>query len=230
MFKAGEAMAVIAESKTHWSVVHARNWKRILISVLLLAVAITLYTLAGDYTGDTMTTTVHDIVLDNIGPYNLGFLFIWLYLLVIALFFIYPLFFDPHELPYVISMFSLFFIVRSGFVILTHLRPPDDMIRTVFPGMLQVLNFSNDLFFSGHTGLPFFGFLVFRNNKLLRYFMLASSIVLGVTVLLMHVHYTIDVLSAFFIAYGTYKFGRLFVPADDADRHRTRLQAQHPLP
>ena len=215
--------------KDSWLSIHRRNTKRILLSLLLLVVAITLYSAAGDYVSDHRSIAASDIVLDNVGPYDLSILFIWLYLVVIAIFFIYPLFFDPHELPYIISMFSLFFIIRSGFVIMTHLRPPDDAIHVVFPGLLQLLNFSNDLFFSGHTGLPFLGFLVFRNSKLVRYFMLACSIILGVTVLLMHVHYTIDVVSAFFIAYGVYKIGRIFVPADDKDRHTTRLHRRHPI-
>jgi hypothetical protein len=37
--------------------------------------------------------------------------------------------------------------------------------------------------------------------------MLGASIVLAITVLLMHVHYSIDVASAYFITYGVYKVG-----------------------
>ena len=39
---------------------------------------------------------------------------------------------------------------------------------------------------------------------------LALSILMGTVVLLMHVHYTIDVLSAFFITFGTFKIGEWF--------------------
>ena len=41
--------------------------------------------------------------------------------------------------------------------------------------------------------------------------MLASSIILGITVLLMHVHYSIDVFSAYFIVYGIYVLGNKFL-------------------
>ena len=50
-------------------------------------------------------------------------------------------------------------------------------------------------------------FLVFKDSKI-RWFFFAMSIILGITSLLMHRHYTIDVLSAFFITYGVYKIGK----------------------
>ena len=39
--------------------------------------------------------------------------------------------------------------------------------------------------------------------------MLIGSLIMGVTVLLMHVHYSIDVFSAFFISYGVYTFSNM---------------------
>jgi hypothetical protein len=41
--------------------------------------------------------------------------------------------------------------------------------------------------------------------------MLVSSIILAITVLLMHVHYSIDVLSAYFITYGVYKLSENYL-------------------
>jgi hypothetical protein len=41
----------------------------------------------------------------------------------------------------------------------------------------------------------------------MRAFFLVMSLVLATTALLMHVHYSIDVFSAFFITYGTYHLG-----------------------
>ncbi len=210
-----------------WSI-HRNNKSGIVIAVCLLALAVVFIAMTGDYVSETTTVAAPDLILSNIGPYNLEILFVWLFMIVILVFLLYPLIFDPYELPYAISMFSLLLIVRSGFVILTHLRPPDDAILVVFPGFMQLLNFSNDLFFSGHTGIPFLGFLIFRNNRLVRYFMLASSILLAVTVLLMHVHYSIDVLSAFCITYCVYKAGHQFIPRDDKKDHTTSLNRQHP--
>jgi hypothetical protein len=107
-------------------------------------------------------------------------------------------------------MLSLFIIVRSGFMLFTHLGVPYDAVKFTSPGILQLFDFTNDLFFSGHTGLPFLGFLIFKQHKRIRYFMLISSIILGITVLLMHIHYSIDVFSAFFITFGVYTIGNWF--------------------
>lgn len=201
------------ESFSSWFLVHKINWKKLVFAFFLLVFALILYNLSGDYVTDTAKTVVApDLILDNIGPYNLNFIFVWLIIAVISFYFIYPLIAKPKEMPYVINMFSMFIIIRSFFVIFTHLGVPYDATVTQFPSILQFLNFSNDLFFSGHTGLPFLGFLIFRkHHRGLSYFMLASSIVLAITVLLMHVHYSIDVFSAYFITYGIYKIGNLFL-------------------
>lgn len=194
-----------------WTVKHHR--KKILLAILFLAIAIYLTNLSGDYVSEiASTSTSHDLILDNIGPYNLSFIFVWLAPLVILAGLIYIVVIKPAELYYTLSMTSLFLVVRSGFVIFTHLRPPADAINVVYPWFLQFLNVHNDLFFSGHTGMPFLAFLIFReHHKGIAYFMLACSILLGVTVLLMHVHYSIDVFSAFFITYGIYKVGNVFI-------------------
>ncbi len=197
-----------------WLKIIKQNKRKLLVSLFFLIVASTIYGLSGDYIADHIANTAvsPDLILDHIGPYNLSFIFIWLFLVVIAVGLLYPLIFKPKELPYVLNMFSFFLIVRSGFVIFTHLRPPVDAVVVHFPLFLNLLNFTNDLFFSGHAGIPFLGFLMFRrHNRLISYFMLISSFVLGVVVLLMHVHYSIDVFSAYFITYGIYVIGNKFV-------------------
>jgi len=44
------------------------------------------------------------------------------------------------------------------------------------------------------------------------YFFIAASIFFGVVVLLGHLHYSIDVLAAFFITYSIYRLAVLFFP------------------
>ena len=194
-----------------WTHIIKQNKKKILISLFFLIVAIAFYGISGDYVTDHNWSDASDIILDHFGPYDLSIIFIGLFLFVIILFIFYPLIYKPNELSYVMSMVGLFLIVRSGFMLFTHLGVPHDAIKFTAPGILQSFNFTNDLFFSGHTGLPFLGFLVFNEHKKLRYFMLVSSIILGITVLLMHVHYSIDVFSAFFITLGVYKIGNYFL-------------------
>jgi hypothetical protein len=70
--------------------------------------------------------------------------------------------------------------------------------------MLNFITSGNDLFFSGHTGLPFLIALIFWDHVYVRTLFLSSSVVFGVIVLLSHLHYSIDVFSAFFITYSIY--------------------------
>ncbi|MCX6706993.1 MAG: phosphatase PAP2-related protein, partial [Candidatus Woesearchaeota archaeon] len=147
-----------------------------------------------------------DIILDHTPTFDLDIIFIYGFILIVALIFIYPLFFRIKELHRVISQFSLLVMVRAAFTTLTHLQIPSSALVFTVPRIISFITFQNDLFFSGHTAVAFLGFLLFKTQKI-RYFFLAASIMMGVVVLLMHVHYTIDVLSAFFITYGTFKIG-----------------------
>ncbi len=200
--------------KGDWWINIKKNRRKIIYSLIFLLLSVAIYASAGDYITDHKGyVSSQDLILDNIGPYNLSYIFIYFFIFIMALYFLYPLIYKPDELAYVIAMFSLFVIIRSGFIIFTHLSVPVDAIHVKFPGYLQLLDFSNALFFSGHAGLPFLGFLIYKkHHKSLSYFMLVSSVILGITVLLMHVHYSIDVFSAYFITYGIYKIGNETFP------------------
>ncbi len=47
--------------------------------------------------------------------------------------------------------------------------------------------------------------LIYWDSPRLRNLFIATSIIFGIVVLLSHLHYTIDVASAFFITYGIYR-------------------------
>ncbi len=189
----------------------------IFLSVFLLVLAVVINYNAGKYTSRVGSAIVNDFVLDNIAPVDLTFIFVYGWMLIVAALFAYPLFFKVHKIHEVISHFSLLIIVRSFFITLTHLKTPLDAIGVSFPGALSLLAFQNDLFFSGHTAVPFLGFLLFKGEKI-RMFFLLGSIILAVTVLLMHQHYAIDVLSAYFITFGTYKMGKILFASMEKKR------------
>ncbi len=190
--------------------------------MLFLAISFVALTVSSRYVDEVNAVSVPDLILDAIPTIDLSFLFVWGILLVLAVYLIYPLLFNPKKFHYALGMLSLFVLVRSAFIILTHLKAPIGAIPVAAQGFLQFLTYSNDLFFSGHAGLPFLGFLVFRESRI-RYFMLAASIILAITVLFMHVHYSIDVASAYFITYGIFMIGHpLFSGKDQKIRRKQK--------
>lgn len=183
--------------------------KQIFLFLFLLLVAITLNVVAGNYVDKVRSNSVSDIILDHIPPIDLSFIFIYGYLIVIAIIFLYPLFFKTKQFSRVVSQFSLLVLIRSFFISLTHLGMPADKILGNWPRFYDFMVFRNDLFFSGHTAVTFLGYLLFRKDKFFGKFFLIATIVMAATALLVHAHYSIDVFAALFIAYGSYKIGEL---------------------
>jgi hypothetical protein len=105
--------------------------------------------------------------------------------------------------PFVLKTVSFFIIIRAFFVSMTHIGPYPTKLE-LESRLLDFITSGNDLFFSGHTGLPFLIALIFWNHLYVRILFLVSSVLFGVVVLLSHLHYTIDVFSAFFITYSIY--------------------------
>ena len=204
--------------KKEWTKEIWNNRYLILVSIIILIIAIILDYAAGTYVKKITGVVAPDIILDNIPTFDLDFIYIYGAIIVVGIFFAYPLFLKVKELHKAISQFSLLVMVRSAFTCFTHLSIPSSALVFKIPFFMPFLNYSNDLFFSGHTAIPFLGFLLFKGK--IRYFFLVSSIVMGLTVLLMHVHYTIDVFSAFFITYGTYKVGEFLFNKADKYFHR----------
>ena len=155
--------------------------------------------------------SVGDIILDNIPTINLSFLYTWgVWMILIPIAF-YTVFIRPELAPWALKTYGLFALVRAGFILLTHLGPPEGLIYVNDPTLLDGEDlfaryfFLNDLFFSGHVGNAFLGALIFKDFKF-RWFCLVGSVVMAFTVLLMHIHYSIDVFGAYFITYGIYAF------------------------
>ena len=180
--------------------------KKIFLSILFLIVAYISIILSGKYVDNISTVSVPDLILSHLPIVNLTFIFLYGLPFVLIIFILYSFIYESKRFYYSIGMLSLLLFIRSIFLVLTHLGPPFGAITVPASGIFSLTTFSNDLFFSGHAGIPFLGFLIFKNKKL-KYFMLFSSIVLAITVLLMHVHYSIDVAASYFITYGIYKIG-----------------------
>ncbi|HBB03313.1 TPA: hypothetical protein DCZ39_00140 [Patescibacteria group bacterium] len=62
--------------------------------------------------------------------------------------------------------------------------------------------------------MPFLMALIFWKNKLMRYAFILAAMSFGIIVLLGHLHYSIDVLAAFFITYTINHFNELLRKKD----------------
>lgn len=152
--------------------------------------------------------SVEDALLSRIPVVDLHILDIWGFLAILISIFVYVVFFKPEIAPFAMKTFGILLLVRACFIIMTHVGPPIDVFRDpeLFTGGYGIsrLFLETDLFFSGHTSIPFLAFLILKDSKIFRWVMLFATFVMAATVLLMHVHYSIDVFAAFFIAHGIY--------------------------
>ena len=149
---------------------------------------------------------LNDPVLNLFDPVDLTWLtFGLIYVSLIAAIIFFSK--KPQLLLVAFQSYFLMIILRMIAMYLVSLNPPAKMIPLNDPlveffGTGQLL--TKDLFFSGHTATLFLLFLL-ADLKSLKIFFLISTITLAISVLLQHVHYSIDVLAAPFFAYGSLK-------------------------
>lgn len=194
----------------HWKVLLSDHVFKVsfYLSFCLITLAYVVDYLAAFYKDSQVYVSVGDLLLDHIPTLNMEFSFTWIMYLLTALIFIYPIFFKPEITPFVIKTYAFLLYIRSGCILLTSVGPPHGFFFDTFKigkDVFADILFRNDLFFSGHTAFPFLAFLIYKDSKI-RWVFLAGSILEAITVLGMHVHYSIDVVAAFFIAFGTYSF------------------------
>ena len=185
------------------------------VGFLLLIAGIIINFYAGTYAAARASNSVSDIILDNIRVYDVdeifvyGPLFLWIFVALLCLK-------EPKRFPFVLKNIALFVFIRSVFITMTHIGPfPDHLIITNTTRLITDFTFGSDLFFSGHTGLPFLMALVFGKNIFLRILFFVTAVFFGAIVLMAHLHYTIDVMSAFFITYTIYHIAKHLFKSDE---------------
>jgi hypothetical protein len=201
-----------SKSLHHWKILlkdRAFLWS-LVIGILVVMVSIVFDSMVSAYHDEQTYISVGDAILDNIPTYDLQILFYWGPLVLIGLTVLYGTFFEPEACPFALKTYGLLVIIRAGFIVLTHIGPPHGYFFAYgfnYTGdFWGNIIFKNDLFFSAHTAIPFLAFFLFKKSNVFRGLMLIGSVVMAFTVLLMHVHYSIDVFGAFFITYGIYAF------------------------
>jgi len=183
----------------------------IILSIIFIVFSEWVCVRASIYVDKITTVPVPDLILDSIHVTDMSFLFAYGFMAVMTILALYTFIFKVERFHEVSFMFCLLVLARSAFITLTHLGIPHDAIMVGgVSNLYQAFNFRNDLFFSGHAAIPFLGFLIFRKEAIGIFFFI-MTILLSITVLMMHLHYSIDVFSAFFITYGVYKFGEYII-------------------
>ncbi len=215
---------LVVEAREEWHITLRRRYKESWFdahfrfstpaAIVLFAVSIMANFYAGAYATKTASNPVTDIILSNTPVFDVDFFFIYGALAFIAIIVVLCLW-HPKRIPFTLHALSLFYFIRAAFVSMTHLASfPDQAAIDTWNFASKLLG--EGLFFSGHTGAPFLMALMYWHKPRLRYLFLALSAFFGVIVLLGHLHYTIDVLSAFFITYGVYHIALWIFPKERA--------------
>lgn len=197
----------------HAHFIRTEYWRSITFGFILLLSALVLNFFAWEYATASISNAVTDIILSHTRVYNVdhiftsgALIFIW-YIAFLCIWY-------PWKTPFILKSIALFVIIRSISISLTHIWPFPTQIAISLSDFLKNFIFTGDLFFSWHTGLPFLLSLIFWKNIVIRIICISTSILFGTIVLLGHLHYTIDVFSAFFITYSIYKMSEYIFQRD----------------
>jgi len=189
--------------------------------ILLLILSVIIQIVLGRFSSRVAVNapSVQDIFLDNLPLVNLspvivgGAIVLWIFAWVLLII-------DPRRLIFATKAIALYIISRAFFFSLTHIGPyPLQYSPSTHNhgfGLYHLVTFQGNFFYSGHTAFPFLLALIFWDNKYLRWLFLALTVIFGASVLLAHVHYSIDVFAAPFIVYGMYAVTKKLFPRDYA--------------
>ena len=150
--------------KYHFSDKYFASSVVVAIIFLLLSFVANFY--AGTYATKWAGNSVQDIILSNIPVYDVDLIFLygpvllWIFVIILLLY-------EPKKIPFAVKSIALFVIIRSVFVLLTNIGPFPDQIPLSLSSnnLLNRFIFGGDLFFSAHTGLPFLMALIFKEEK-----------------------------------------------------------------
>jgi len=197
----------------------AANWKhawqkkpfriKLLIAFPALIIVLYCFTILFDYIEYRPGTLLNDWVLNELPPHNVSvliFIFIWSPVaLAIA-----RSVKDPDFFLLALCTYTILTFLRLLSIYLVPLDPPKGLIPLIDPlgNRLYGSKFvTKDLFFSGHTSTMFGLAFCFsrRNDRILGFI---AAIAVGFLVLVQHIHYTIDVISAPFFSFVAYKIAQ----------------------
>lgn len=196
--------------------VSARYVPSLIAGATYLVVAFVIQGYAVQFATERASNPVTDIVLSNTPVLNVDGLFVYGAVLVAACGIIAVLL-QMRYAPFMLKSLALFVCIRAFFVSLTHINTfptqvviAPNFVTNLFPSIFT----GKDLFFSGHVGAPYLLALIFWEYAFWRRLFLGFSIGFAFVVLLGHLHYSIDVASAYFITYAIFALAQRLFPHD----------------
>jgi membrane-associated phospholipid phosphatase len=150
---------------------------------------------------------LQDYVLDAIPAMDVSiptFTIIWSVVLLVF----YRIYQNPRLFLLVAYSFILMCVLRMLTISLLPLNPPPglivlkDPIANIAYGGNGIF-ITKDLFYSGHTGNMFLFFLCLQ-HKWDKIIALTASFLVGILVMVQHIHYSIDVIAAFLFTFFIY--------------------------
>ena len=183
-----------------------KKQKELIISIPFLAAILIIFPQFLQFVEARQGVVFTDPILVLFNPIDLTWLtFGLIYLSIIIT--IFSLAKKPERLLFTLQCYGLMVFFRLIVMYLLPLEAPATLISLNDP-FVQLLGtgeiLTKDLFFSGHTATLFLLFLIME-KRVIKIIFLASTILVGIAVMLQHVHYVVDVAVAPFFAYTSYK-------------------------
>jgi membrane-associated phospholipid phosphatase len=186
---------------------HKRFRYKTIIALLLVAIILILLPTFFAFIEKREGMVLQDFVLDAIPAMDVSiptFAIIWSVVLLVF----YRIYQNPRLFLVVAYGFILMCVLRVLTISLLPLHPPTglivlkDPIANIAYGGNGIF-ITKDLFYSGHTGNMFLFFLCLE-HKWDKIIALTASFLVGILVMVQHIHYSIDVLAAFLFTYFIY--------------------------
>jgi hypothetical protein len=186
---------------------HKRFRYKTIIALLLVAIILILLPTFFAFIEKREGMVLQDFVLDAIPAMDVSiptFAIIWSVVLLVF----YRIYQNPRLFLVVAYGFILMCVLRVLTISLLPLHPPTglivlkDPIANIAYGGNGIF-ITKDLFYSGHTGNMFLFFLCLE-HKWDKIIALTASFLVGILVMVQHIHYSIDVLAAFHFTYFIY--------------------------
>lgn len=155
---------------------------------------------------------INDWLLDALPSVDLSIpIFFFIYISMYGV--LISLLWKPRKFVQAMQLIAMLLFMRTLSIWLVPLEPPAriSMLTDPFTEFFVISNevVTKDLFFSGHTAFITLFFLL-SDTRFLRMFSSISLVVIPFMLLIQHVHYTIDVLVAPFVAIGCYRLSNLW--------------------